>query len=38
MLISGIHAKKDVQIIVQFAAFTRLLALVLQVREQDKRQ
>ncbi|XP_053349865.1 palmitoyltransferase ZDHHC18-A [Clarias gariepinus] len=30
MLISGIHAKKDVQIIVRFAAFTRVLALILQ--------
>ncbi|XP_060776634.1 palmitoyltransferase ZDHHC18-A isoform X2 [Neoarius graeffei] len=31
MLISGIHAKTDVQIIVRFAAFTRVLALILQV-------
>lgn len=31
MLISGINAKKDVQLIVRFAAFTRVLALVLQV-------
>ncbi|TSQ69502.1 GPI mannosyltransferase 2 [Bagarius yarrelli] len=30
MLIPGIHGKKDVQIIVQFAAFTRVLSLILQ--------
>ncbi|KAI5106371.1 GPI mannosyltransferase 2 [Silurus meridionalis] len=30
MLISGIHAKKDIRIIVRFAAFTRVLALILQ--------